>query len=246
MGIIDNLMITPSELIQRLQACFGDGMELPIAFWRSDVPLTETEKIGGCFFKGLQETRLGKPLSLTAANVGCGGGKFYLGFTDMPEHVPGFVSLKERYKRTPDDVRAFVEGIGVQRNPYQYFNFSRIDQIDTFDNVEGLLFFAKPDVLSGLCGWAFFDNNSPDAVQTLFGSGCSTMFTNAVNENSRGGKSCFLGLFDPSVRRYVAADELGFSIPASRLASMAQTIGDCFLNGAPAWVSVKERILGKG
>ncbi len=35
-----------------------------------------------------------------AENIGCGGGKFYTGFTEMPERVPTFVSLKEKYKQT--------------------------------------------------------------------------------------------------------------------------------------------------
>ena len=235
-------MISPNELISKLRAYFGENMEMPLAFWRSDDPIAETEKIGGCFFKGLQEARGGKPLSLSVDNIGCGGGKLYLGFTDMPEHVPGFVSLKERYKRTPDDVKSFIEDMNLQRNPYKYFNFSRIDKITSFEGVEGLLFFAAPDVLSGLCGWAFFDNNRRDAVQTIFGSGCSSVISTAINENTRGGQSCFLGLFDPSVRPFVGADELGFSIPASRLESMAASISDRFLNGSFAWGKVKERL----
>lgn len=235
-------MISPNELIIKLRAYFGENMEMPLAFWRSDEPIAETGKIGGCFFKGLQEARGGKPLSLSVDNIGCGGGKLYLGFTDMPEHVPGFVSLKERYKRTPDDVKSFIEDMNLQRNPYKYFNFSRIDKITSFEGVEGLLFFAAPDVLSGLCGWAFFDNNRRDAVQTIFGSGCSSVISTAIYENTRGGQSCFLGLFDPSVRPFVGTDELGFSIPASRMESMAASISDCFLNGSFAWGKVKERL----
>lgn len=235
-------MITTNELIKHLRNAFGDDMELPIAFWRSDEPVKVSEKIGGCFFKGLRAVRGGEPLSLCIENTGCGGGKFYLGFTDMPEYVPTFVSLKERYKQSPDDVMAFVESVNVERNCYRHFNFQRIDKMDSLDSIEGLLFFARPDVLSGLCGWAFFDNNEHDAVLTLFGSGCSALISNAVAENMRGGNSCFLGLFDPSVRPYVGADELGFSIPASRLVKMTDTLNECFLGGSHAWKIVKERI----
>lgn len=235
-------MITSVKLIKSLRDAFGEDMELPIAFWRSDEPLAVSEKIGGCFFKGLQKVRKGEPLSLCEENTGCGGGKFYLGFTDLPERVPSFVSLKERYKKTPEDVFSFVESIGVERNRFKYFNFQRIDKMDCLDGIEGLLFFACPDMLSGLCGWAFYDNNSRDAVQTLFGSGCSTVISSAVTENRLGGQSCFLGLFDPSVRPFVSSDELGFSIPASRLATMSETIADCFLSGTHAWEKVRERI----
>ena len=36
---------------------FGERTELPIAFWYSDKQENETEKISGCFFKGLQQVR---------------------------------------------------------------------------------------------------------------------------------------------------------------------------------------------
>ena len=39
---------------------FGERAELPIAFWYSDKQESETDKIGGCFFKGLQQVREGK------------------------------------------------------------------------------------------------------------------------------------------------------------------------------------------
>lgn len=239
------MMISPIEFTQKLRAYFGENMEPPLAFWRSNKPIAETEKTGGCFFKGLQEARQGQPLTLTADNVGCGGGKFYLGFTEMPEYVPKFVSLKERYKRTPDDVESFIVNKNVQRTSYKCLNFIRIDKMKTLNGIEGLLFFAEPDVLSGLCGWAFYDNNDDDAVVTRFGSGCSAMITSVFNENMCGGSSCFLGLFDPSVRVHVGANELGFSIPSSRLGTMLETIDSCFLNDSPAWNRVKDRINGE-
>lgn len=48
----------------------------------------------------MKTVRDGGIISLNAENIGCGGGKFYTGFTEMPEHVPTFVSLKEKYKQT--------------------------------------------------------------------------------------------------------------------------------------------------
>lgn len=45
---------------------FGERAELPIAFWYSDKQESETDKIGGCFFKGLQQVREGKTISLNS------------------------------------------------------------------------------------------------------------------------------------------------------------------------------------
>ena len=206
--------------IDNYREAFGEKTELPIVFWYSDTPLADTEKINGCFFKGLKTVREGNPISLNAEVIGCGGGKFYTGFTEMPERVPNFVSLKERYKKTPEMVVEFIEQLGVSLTNRKYLNFVRIDRVETFDKVEGILFLATPDILSGLTTWAYFDNNSEDAVTSMFGSGCSAVVTNAVIENSRGGKRTFIGLFDPSVRPHVEANILSFVIPISRFKEM--------------------------
>ena len=89
------------EFTAAYREAFGERPELPLLFRYTDTPLRPVEKVGGCFFKALAEARRGLPVSLNAGNIGCGGGKFYTGFSPMPEFVPQFVSLKERYKRTP-------------------------------------------------------------------------------------------------------------------------------------------------
>ena len=86
------------KFIENYREAFGEAAGLPVVFWYSDEETGHTEKIGGCFFKGMQEVRAGNTISLNAEVIGCGGGKFYTGFAPMPEHVPGFVSLKEKYK----------------------------------------------------------------------------------------------------------------------------------------------------
>lgn len=87
--------------IQNFREAFGEKAELPLVFWYSDTQEGTAEKINGCIFKGMKTAREGGIISLNAETIGCGGGKFYTGFTEMPEHVPTFVSLKERYKQTP-------------------------------------------------------------------------------------------------------------------------------------------------
>ena len=133
-------------------------------FGYSDQPVADTERILGCFFKGLQAARDGVPVSLSAEVIACGGGKLYTGFTDMPERVPGFVSLKEKYKKTPQMVVDYVESLGMKRAEKKYLNFVQIDKAESFENFEGIMFYATPDMLSGLCGWAYFDTNAADAV----------------------------------------------------------------------------------
>ena len=199
---------------------FGERAELPIAFWYSDKQESETEKIGGCFFKGLQQVREGKTISLNSDVIGCGGGKFYTGFTEMPIH----------------------EQIQVPRTEKAYLHFARIDKLASFDDVEGLLFLATPDILSGLTTWAFYDTNAFDTVAAPFGSGCSSVITLTVLENQKDGRRCFLGFFDPSVRPHFEANLLSFTIPMSRFKEMYHTMRESCLFDTHAWGKIKERI----
>ena len=135
--------------IQNFREAFGKNAELPLVFWYSDEQKGETEKINGCFFKGMRTVRDGGIISLNAENIGCGGGKFYTGFTEMPERVPTFVSLKEKYKQTPEMVIDFIQQIGVPRTENKYLHFARIDKVESLEEIEGVVFLANPDMLSG-------------------------------------------------------------------------------------------------
>ncbi len=230
------------EFIENFLEAFGSTAQLPLVFGYSDTAIAETNKIGGCFFKGLQEAREGNGVSLSAEVIGCGGGKLYTGFADMPEYVPNFVSLKEKYKLTPEMVADYIDGLELKKTSKRYLNFQRIDKMESLEWVEGVLFYANPDMLSGLCGWAFYDNNHNDAVVARFGSGCSTVVSMTVAENARQGHQCFIGMLDPSVRPWVGENELSFTIPMSRFTVMMKTMRQCFLFDAPAWQRLKARM----
>lgn len=228
--------------ISNYQEAFGMQAELPIAFWYSNEAEAPTEKVNGCLFKCMRLVRDGKVVSLSNETITCGGGKFYTGFTDMPERVPGFVSLKEKYKKTPEMVLDFIQEIQVPRTDKAYLHFARIDQLSSFDRAEGILFLATPDMLSGLATWAYFDNNAYDAVSTPFGSGCCSVVTQAILENRLQGKRTFLGFFDPSVRPYFEDNILSFTIPMSRFKEMYHTMRDSCLFDTHAWGKIKERL----
>lgn len=228
--------------IQNYQEAFGEATELPIVFWYSDTREGEPEKTNGCFFKSMKTVRKGITISLNTETIGCGGGKFYTGFTDMPERVPNFVSIKEKYKQTPEMVTEFIEQIRVPKAENKYLHFARMDRIDSLEDKEGVLFLATPDILSGLTTWAFFDNNSDDSVVTPFGSGCCSVVTQAVLENRKGGQRTFIGFFDPSVRPYFEPDKLSYTIPMSRFREMYATMRNSCLFDTHAWGKIRERI----
>lgn len=221
---------------------FGESAQLPIAFWYANEAAGATGKSNGCMFRLLPEMHAGEAISFSQETLTCGGGKFYCGFTAMPERVPGFVSLTERYKRTPEDVIEFIERLQVPRTDKTYLNFLRIDKLESLEGVEGLLFVATPDVLSGLVSWTCFDNNDDGAVSSLFGSGCGLIVTHAALENRHNGRRTFLGGFDPSVRPWFGTNELSFTIPMSRFREMLLTMRNSALFGTHAWGKVRERL----
>ena len=45
------------KFIENYREAFGEAAGLPVVFWYSDEETGHTEKIGGCFFKGMQEVR---------------------------------------------------------------------------------------------------------------------------------------------------------------------------------------------
>ena len=116
-------------------------------------------------------------------------------------------------------VTDFIKQIQVPRTEKAYLHFARIDKLASFDHVEGLLFLATPDILSGLTTWAFYDTNAFDT-----------------------GKRCFLGFFDPSVRPHFEANLLSFTIPMSRFKEMYHTMRESCLFDTHAWGKIKERI----
>ena len=128
-----------STFIQDFHEAFGEKVTLPILFYYSDTPVSFPEKTNGCMFKLLVKVKEGQDVTLSADTVTCGGGKHYAGFATLPERVYTFVSEKERYKQTPQDVKEYVERLDVKLTDRKYLNFVRIDRAASFDGMEGLL-----------------------------------------------------------------------------------------------------------
>lgn len=230
--------------LQKYREAFGNAVPLPVAFGYSHNPVAEVKRIPRCMIGAIRKACGGEPLTLSADNVLCGGGSLYTAFAPMQDRIPAFVSETEHYKQTPEQVRRYIHNLDIQLAEKPYLNFIRIDKLSSFDDVEGILFFATPDVLSGLCSWAFYDNDADDAVSVRFASGCCSIVTFAVNENRKNGRSCFIGMLDPSACPLVPANELTFVIPVSRFREMMRTMEDSALF-RKAYSIVKKRINGE-
>ena len=221
--------MTVKGFIEKYRQAFGEKAPLPIAFGYSETPVSEIRSVPKCLVGSISNVRHGNSLTLSAENVICGGGGLYTAFTEMPERVPIFVSEVEHYKKTKEMVVDYVQGLNIELTQKPYLNFVRIDNLKEWSDAEALLFFATPDILAGLSSWAFYDNNSADAVVTQFSSGCASIVTRAISENKSGGRSCFIGMLDPSARPLIPENELTFTIPMCRLMEMLETMDDSSL-----------------
>lgn len=234
-----------AHFIENFRMAFGN-YELPVVFWYSDAAENLPTKTKGCFIGDLKRARKGTVVSLNVETISCLGGKLYTGFTPVPTFIRTFVSTKELYKASPEMVDSFITDLNISSKTGRYINFVSIDKIENFDNIEGLVFFAIPDVLSGLISWTFFDTNAPDAVSLPFGSGCSSIIAQTVAENQNNGYRSFLGMFDPSARPEVESNILTLSVPMSRFKEMYYTFEKSCLSGTRDWKKVKDRIINDG
>jgi hypothetical protein len=104
-----------------------------------------------------------------------------------------------------------------------------------------LIFFATPDVLSGLFTLASYDEAEANVVFAPFGSGCSSIVQYPYLEKNSVRPRAVIGLFDVSARPYVPEYTLSFSVPMSKFVRMVNNMEESFLT-TNSWKTVQRRI----
>ena len=232
------------------------GAELPIVFYYSDDPTRAplAQPAGRqCFICKLAEVRAGASFAFDVDAVGCGGGKRYLGF--VPDLRPGFEYFLscglpgemegERYKRSPELVRELLKRMPEFKAPARTIVFKRWDQMGAEDEPAVVVFFAPPDVLSGLFTLAGFEEAEPQAVVAPFGAGCASIVYYPYLELHAKHPRAVLGMFDVSARPCVPATVLTLAIPWPRFARMVENVDESFLITG-SWDKVRARITSQG
>jgi uncharacterized protein (DUF169 family) len=227
--------------------------ELPITFYYSEnaehAQLVKPGSLARCVIGALVEVRKGRSFSFDVNSIGCSGGKKYLGFAeDIRQDFEYFLSCGiagelegERYKKTPELVRETMKDWPAFRAPAPFVVFKRWDNLDEDDTPEVVIFFAQPDVLSGLFTLANFDRPEPEAVFTPMGSGCSSIVSYPYLEKDAVNPRAVIGMFDPSARPYVHASMLSFSVPMKRFIEMVGNMEESFLI-TDTWQVIRRRI----
>jgi len=232
---------------------YFNGAELPICFWYSDDEswrkFLRPAKGHVCLIGQLAEVRKGGTLAVERDSIGCAGGKRHLGFTKevMPDFeyflsygIPGKLE-GERYKKTPDIVTEAFKKAHFFEAPARYGVYRRWDTLEEPDRPEIVIFFATPDVVSGLFTLSNFDEVEPNSVITPFGAGCGTIAQYPNLEKDRQRSRSVIGMFDVSARPFVGEMEISFATPMKKFGRMVENMEESFLITG-SWAKVARRI----
>jgi len=228
------------------------GAELPIGFYYSDsadpTSMPSPPKGHRCMIGDLAKARKGKTLCLNGDVIGCYGGKRYLGFKGeltpdfeffLSYGIPGKLE-GERYKKSPELVKEYMKRQKPSKAPGDYIIFKRWDHMEDGDNPLVVIFFAPPDVLSGLFTLANFDELQPSGVIAPFGAGCASIVDYPRKELDSPEPRAVLGMFDVSARPFVPSADLTFAVPWPKFVRMVDNMEESFLITG-SWEKVKAR-----
>jgi uncharacterized protein (DUF169 family) len=249
----DTMDITLKERFLELWKRYFNGAELPIAFYYSnDTDDAEAAKITTdhvCVIGVLNKVRKGKSIYFSAQSIGCFGGKRYLGYLDqlrpnfeyfLSTGIPGETE-GERYKKSPEIVKEILKNLPVFDAPAKHIIFKRWDLLTESDTPDVVIFYAQPDILSGLFTLAGFDESDPNIVIVPFAAGCGSivMYPYLEKENPR--PRCIMGMMDVSARPFVPSGILTFSAPMEKFKTMVDNMEESFLITS-SWKKVRSRI----
>jgi uncharacterized protein (DUF169 family) len=191
-----------------------------------------------------------KPAYFEAARYGCPGGSFFLGFHKPQIHfLDHYISLGipdvaegERYLPSPAHVRAFFNDIDPLPAPARFCVMKPLSLFTDAETPELVAFFARGEVLGGLCELAFFATGDTDVVAMPFGAGCSNLVTWPRRYAAQGRPRAVIGGMDPSCRKYVKPDELSLTLPLPLYQAMLDARPASFL-ASKTWAGVRTKAL---
>jgi hypothetical protein len=228
--------------------------ELPIAFYYSNLAelkfMAKPPKGHRCIIGDLANVRKGKNLYFDTHTIGCEGGKRYLGFqTEQSPNFEYFLSYGipgtlegERYKKSPELVKEHLKHQKPFKAPEDHIVFKRWDNLEDGDHPLVVIFFAPPDVLSGLFTLASFDESQPYGVIAPFCAGCASIVDYPYKELQSPQPRAVLGMFDVSARPCVSRDVLTFAVPWPKFVRMLDNMDESFLI-TKSWDKVRSRMI---
>lgn len=232
---------------------YFNNAEFPLIFYYTkDMPdITKVAPPSGhrCIMADLSKVRTGTSLCFDSNSLGCFGGKRYMGFSKeispnfeyfLSSGIPGKLE-GERYRKTPELVKKLMENVPKFNAPAKYVVFKRWDMLNESDEPDVVIFFAHPDILSGLFTLANFDVDNPNGVYCPFSAGCGTIVQFPYLEKDSDNPKAVVGMFDVSARPFVSKNTLSFAVPMKKFVNMIDNMEESFLV-TQAWNKVQKRI----
>ncbi|MCX7966459.1 MAG: DUF169 domain-containing protein [Syntrophorhabdaceae bacterium] len=237
-----------------LWAKYFNGATLPITFFYTDkthgAQKVKPPKTGHrCVLADIFRATKGKAILFDESSFGCFGGKRYLGYGDgfMPDFeyflsygIPGKLE-GERYKKTPELVKAYMNHVPSFKAPLKNIVFKRWDMLQGDDEPEVMIFFGQPDIISGLFTLTNFDREDLNGVIAPFGAGCATIVLYPYLEKNSQNPRAIMGMFDVSARPCISSDMFSFAVPMRRFKEIIDNMEESFLV-TQSWSKVKKRI----
>jgi hypothetical protein len=229
------------------------GAELPIGFYYSDSAepelMAKPPKGHRCIIGDLAKVRKGKTQYFNTDTIGCVGGKRYCGFeTKLAPDFEYFLSYGipgklegERYKKSPEIVQELMKHQQPSKAPGSHIIFKRWDYMEEKDDPLVVIFFAPPDVLSGLFTLANFAEAQPYGVIAPFCAGCASIIDYPYKELKSSENRAVLGMFNVSARPCVPSTTLTFAIPWPKFVRIVDNMEESFLI-TKSWNKVRARI----
>ncbi len=238
-----------------MQSKIADAIKMklnPVAvIWTDDLPagaVQHTENEWACFTSFLVKAARGQVVAFDKETPLCNGGMTGLGFGHYDigrmEHFlakgkPGVRG--ERYVKTPEYARAFLESLPEIKVTTRYVVLKPLKLVTADDGRRAVIFLVNADQLSALVTLANYDRPTNDNVVTYFGAGCHSTVMFPINEGESENPKAIIGMTDPSARKYLNKDLLSFSLPFKRYEELEAEVDESFLI-TDEWKQLAKRI----
>ncbi len=228
----------------------------------------------GCVMSLVASAAKGRIAVCSRETVGCNGGVSGMGFGSTYDRFPGgiehFLSngnpefcrteqgrrmaeampdmdKGERYIKTPELARKFVDALPIRDIPAQYVVFKPLEMVAANEEPKTIVFLVNPDQLSALVVLANYGRETCDNVIAPMGAGCQQIGILAYKEGESEYPRGIIGLTDLSARkitnRSVGKDILSFAAPYALFREMEDNVDGSFLR-RDTWAEVM-RISGE-
>ncbi len=188
---------------------------------------------------------------ISSEEYGCVGGAYYCSMMkpalSFIEHYvsTGFAGSPlhgERYMPSPEAVHAFLEKVNPRKAPEKYCIFKPLSSFINDESPEFVIFFARPEVLTGLFTHTVFTTGDMECVVSPFGAGCTNMLSWPLYYKEKGEEKAVIGGFDPSARKFMKTDELTFTVSWDLYKKMLTALPESMFNVDGAWKDVRKKV----